>query len=137
MAAADFENIASESNPYRQTEAFDAQFVSHYYTTFDADRKTLGNLYREGSMLTFESAPSLGAAQIVDKLANLPFQKVTHQVTTLDAQPSPNGIFILVTGQLKVDDSELPLNYSQAFQLTQDAGGAWFVQNDVFKLNLA
>jgi hypothetical protein len=33
----------------------------------------------------------------------LPFQKVKHQVATLDAQPTPNnGVLILVTGQLLV-----------------------------------
>ncbi|KAK3349976.1 hypothetical protein B0T25DRAFT_254186 [Lasiosphaeria hispida] len=113
------------------------QFVTHYYTTFDGDRKSLGALYRDNSMLTFESAQSLGTGSIVEKLANLPFQKVQHQVTTIDAQPAAsNSIFILVTGQLLVDDSEHPLGYSQAFQLTQDPAGSWFVQNDVFKLNL-
>jgi hypothetical protein len=33
----------------------------------------------------------------------LPFQKVRHQVSTLDAQPAPNGgVLVLVTGQLLV-----------------------------------
>ncbi|KAF2292903.1 hypothetical protein GH714_029722 [Hevea brasiliensis] len=29
-------------------------FVEHYYTTFDANRAGLANLYQDGSMLTFE-----------------------------------------------------------------------------------
>jgi hypothetical protein len=55
-------------------------------------------------MLTFESDSLLGAAPIVEKLANLPFRKVKHVVSTLDAQPTleGRGIIILVTGQLLV-----------------------------------
>jgi hypothetical protein len=77
---------------------------------------------RENSMLTFESASIAGVGGIVEKLsvsnpnphntplANegflhqcLPFEKVKHAVSTLDAQPSENGgILILVTGALLV-----------------------------------
>lgn len=76
-------------------------------------------------MLTFESASVQGATAVVEKLVvritpsaapaknpsltllqpqGLPFQKVKHQVSTLDAQPSnqEGGIIILVTGQLLV-----------------------------------
>ncbi|KAL6409637.1 Nuclear transport factor 2 [Ilyonectria robusta] len=77
-------------------------------------------------MLTFESASVQGATAVVEKLVvritpssatpaknpsltllqpqGLPFQKVKHQVATLDAQPSNEngGIIILVTGQLLV-----------------------------------
>ncbi|KAK3901628.1 nuclear transport factor 2 [Staphylotrichum tortipilum] len=113
------------------------QFVTHYYLTFDRDRKDLVGLYRENSMLTFESAQSLGAQSITEKLVSLPFQKVQHQAGEPDAQPTPNGgIIILVTGQLVVDDESRPLPYSQAFQLCQDANGQWFIFNDVFKLVL-
>ncbi|AEO58995.1 hypothetical protein MYCTH_2306840 [Thermothelomyces thermophilus ATCC 42464] len=122
MATIDFQNIAT-------------QFVEHYYTTFDADRKNLAGLYRENSMLTFESSQSLGVASIVEKLTSLPFQKITHKISALDAQPTPNGgIIILVTGQLLVDEEQNPLSYSQAFQLCQDPAGQWFVFNDIFKL---
>ncbi|KAK0673032.1 hypothetical protein QBC41DRAFT_242425 [Cercophora samala] len=111
------------------------QFVTHYYTTFDTDRKSLAGLYRDNSMMTFESSQSLGAASIAEKLANLPFQKVKHHFDTADAQPTATGgIVILVTGQLLVDEEANPLKFSQAFQLVQDAGGQWFVFNDIFKL---
>ncbi|KAI9151670.1 Nuclear transport factor 2 [Paramyrothecium foliicola] len=112
------------------------QFIEFYYNTFDTDRKTLANLYREQSMLTFESASVLGANAIVEKLAGLPFEKVKHQVSTLDAQPTmtEGGIVILVTGQLLVDEEQRPMNYTQAFQLARDAQGQYFVYNDLFKL---
>ena len=37
--------------------------------------------------MTFEGAQFQGKAPIMEKLASLPFQKVQHQVTTMDAQP--------------------------------------------------
>ncbi|OAA79348.1 nuclear transport factor 2 [Akanthomyces lecanii RCEF 1005] len=113
------------------------QFIEFYYQQFDTDRKSLSSLYREQSMLTFESASVLGATAIVEKLTSLPFEKVKHQVSTLDAQPSmvEGGVVILVTGQLLVDEEQRPMNYTQAFQLARDAAnGQYFVFNDVFKL---
>ncbi|KAK4190775.1 hypothetical protein QBC35DRAFT_54627 [Podospora australis] len=111
------------------------QFVAHYYNTFDTNRKALAGLYRENSMLTFESSQSLGAASIAEKLAGLDFQKVKHVYETADAQPTATGgIVILVTGKLAVDDESNPLTFSQAFQLCQDPQGQWFVFNDIFKL---
>ncbi|RAL63773.1 hypothetical protein DID88_003418 [Monilinia fructigena] len=107
-----------------------------YYNQFDADRTQLATLYRENSMLTFESASVLGAGAIVEKLKSLPFEKVKHQVSTLDAQPSGEhgGILILITGALLVDEEQRPMNYSQAFQLLPDGAGSYFIFNDVFKL---
>ncbi|KAG4418239.1 Nuclear transport factor 2 [Cadophora malorum] len=112
------------------------QFVEFYYNQFDQDRKQLAPLYRDNSMLTFESASVAGSAGIVEKLSNLPFEKVKHAVSTLDAQPSGEhgGILILVTGALLVDDEQRPMNYSQAFQLLPDGAGSYFIFNDVFKL---
>ncbi|KAK6850814.1 hypothetical protein PG990_008280 [Apiospora arundinis] len=119
--AANFEEVAK-------------QFVTFYYSQFDADRKTLSALYRENSMLTFESSASLGANAIVEKLAGLPFQQVKHQVATLDAQPSTaGGVLVLVTGQLLVDEEQRPMNYTQTFHLVPE-GGSFFVFNDIFKL---
>ncbi|KAH8884672.1 nuclear transport factor 2 [Thozetella sp. PMI_491] len=118
---ANFEDVAKE-------------FVGFYYNTFDADRKGLASLYRPNSMLTFESASVLGSNAIVEKLAGLPFQKVKHQLATLDAQPSLNdGVLILVTGQLLVDEEQRPMSYTQTFHLQRDDHG-YFVYNDVFKL---
>ncbi|GJD00931.1 nuclear transport factor 2 [Colletotrichum higginsianum] len=89
----------------------DKQFIEFYYNQFDSDRKGLSSLY------------------------SLPFQKVKHQVTTLDAQPTlEGGIIILVTGQLLVDEEQRPMNYTQAFQLLRDPSGNYFVFNDIFKL---
>ncbi|KAJ4326163.1 Nuclear transport factor 2 [Fusarium piperis] len=113
------------------------QFIEFYYNQFDSDRKALAPLYRAESMLTFESASVLGVDSIIEKLSSLPFEKVKHQVSTLDAQPSntDGGIIILITGALLVDEEQRPMNFSQSFQLARDpATGNYFVFNDIFKL---
>lgn len=115
------------------------QFVDFYYQTFSSGRQNLGPLYRESSMLTFEGSPIQGTPAILEKLTSLPFQKVQHKVTTLDAQPSSTtvaGLLVSVTGLLLVDDSENPLNFSQVFQLLPE-GDSYYVFNDIFRLNYA
>ncbi|KAK5060035.1 Nuclear transport factor 2 [Exophiala bonariae] len=111
------------------------QFVDFYYKTFDTDRAQLAALYKDSSMLTFEKEPFQGTPVILEKLTNLPFQKVQHRVDTVDAQPAneQGAILVLVTGALMVDDQPQPMSYVQTFQLVQ-AEGSFFVQNDVFRL---
>ncbi|PYH41391.1 nuclear transport factor 2 family protein [Aspergillus saccharolyticus JOP 1030-1] len=112
------------------------QFVQFYYNTFDADRSNLAGLYRDQSMLTFETSSVQGVGSIVEKLTSLPFQKVVHRVSTLDAQPSSNegSILVMVTGALLVDEEQNPMNYTQSFNLCPDGSGSYYVQNDIFRL---
>ncbi|EEP82528.1 nuclear transport factor 2 [Uncinocarpus reesii 1704] len=111
------------------------QFVQFYYKTFDENRAGLSALYRAESMLTFETTSIQGAASILEKLTTLPFQKVAHQVSTLDAQPTnTGGIVVMVTGALLVDEEAKPMSYSQTFQLLPDGAGSYFVFNDIFRL---
>ena len=130
-----FVPLGNHYPPMSNFEAVAQQFVEFYYNTFDTDRSKLNGLYRENSMLTFESSATQGAGAIVEKLANLPFQKVKHKVSTLDAQPGSNdSVLVLVTGQLLVDEEQRPMNYVQTFQLVKEASGNYFVFNDIFKL---
>ncbi len=113
-------------------------------------------------MLTFESASVLGVANIMQKLTvrrsppplsslppvvlacscsprllqNLPFQRITHDIpgSTKDYQPTKDGILVLVTGLLQIDDEERPMKFSQTFHLVKDPAGTYYVYNDIFKL---
>ena len=100
------------------------------------DFSTLGNLYRNESMLTFETSQVQGVASIVEKLTSLPFQKVTHRITTLDAQPcSPQGdVLVMITGELLIDDETNAQRFSQVFHLIPE-GQSYYVFNDIFRLN--
>ncbi|KKZ62640.1 hypothetical protein EMCG_03050 [[Emmonsia] crescens] len=117
----DYQNVAQE-------------FVKIYYETFDKKRTELKALYRTNSMLTFETNCVEGVDAIDEQLVNLPFQKVKHQYSTVDAQPTEEGgVVVLVTGALMVDDEQKPMNYTQVFHLRRDAIG-YYVYNDIFKL---
>lgn len=50
------------------------QFCAFYYQQFDADRKQLGPLYRDQSMLTYESSSVQGVNAIVEKLSVRPLR---------------------------------------------------------------
>ncbi|KAI7897618.1 uncharacterized protein BX663DRAFT_527700 [Cokeromyces recurvatus] len=114
-------------------------FTDFYYQTFDRSRQELASLYRPQSMLTFEGQQFTGVQNVIEKLASLPFQKVRHQVSTIDAQPgNPNGdtIIVAVTGALLVDDEQNPQMFSQTFHLVPE-GSSYWVFNDIFRLNYA
>ncbi|KAK9470635.1 uncharacterized protein V1510DRAFT_422594 [Dipodascopsis tothii] len=118
-------------------QALAEEFTRFYYQQFDSDRSQLGNLYRGHSMLTFETSQLQGAADIIEKLVSLPFQKVQHRISTLDAQPSSpsmGSVIVMVTGELLVDEEENAQRYSQVFHLIPE-GGSYYVLNDVFRLN--
>ncbi|KAI0888065.1 nuclear transport factor 2 [Annulohypoxylon maeteangense] len=114
-------------------------FVEYYYNQFDQDRAGLATLYRDGSMLTFESASFKGTPSIIEKLQGLPFQQIKHQVSTMDPQPgvAPDHIMVLVTGQLLVDEEQRPMSYTQSFYLVPESVNGqtqYYVHNDIFKL---
>ena len=123
-------------------------FAQHYYQQFDSDRSQLGPLYNEThSMLNFEHSTSRpgqfkGSQSIVEKLVSLPFQRVQHQVVTIDTQPTPNGgVLVFVCGNLLIDSETQPQKFAQTFQLmpTDAVGlpaGSYFIFNDVFRLNV-
>ncbi|KAI2610016.1 nuclear transport factor 2 [Hypoxylon fragiforme] len=114
-------------------------FVQYYYNQFDQDRTGLSSLYRDASMLTFESASFKGTQSILEKLTGLPFQQIKHQVATMDLQPGvgENHIMVLVTGQLLVDEEQRPMSYTQSFYLVPEninGNPQYYVHNDIFKL---
>ncbi|KAJ5916477.1 hypothetical protein N7504_000492 [Penicillium tannophilum] len=119
---ADFETIAKD-------------FVTYYYTNFDADRTKLAMLYREESNLTFERAQVQGAAAIMEKITTLGFNQVRHEVSTIDTQPTPaGGLIVTVVGGLITDGEERPQNFVQTFHLMPEANGGFWVSNDMFRL---
>lgn len=89
-------------------------------------------------MLTFESSQMQGARNIIEKLTSLPFQKVQHRISTLDAQPASEAgdVLVMVTGELLIDEEQNPQRYSQVFHLMPE-NGSYFVLNDIFRLNYA
>lgn len=63
------------------------QFCEFYYQQFDADRKQLGPLYRDQSMLTYESSSVQGVSAIVEKLSVRPPRYLTYEPSVLGRPP--------------------------------------------------
>ncbi|EEH04933.1 nuclear transport factor 2 [Histoplasma capsulatum G186AR] len=112
------------------------EFVKFYYETFDGEKRDgLSTLYRDKSMLTFETSCVQGSDAIIKQLMSLPFQKVQHVHSTIDAQPTEEGgVVVLVIGALMVDEETKPMNFSQHFHLRPNGSGSYYVYNDIFKL---
>ncbi|KAF8408434.1 hypothetical protein HHK36_007587 [Tetracentron sinense] len=96
-------------------DAVSKAFVEHYYSTFDANRAGLANLYQEASMLTFEGQKIQGSQNIVAKLTSLPFQQCKHSISTVDCQPSgpAGGMLVFVSGNLQLSGEQHALKFSQ------------------------
>ncbi|KAF8031495.1 hypothetical protein BT93_D0648 [Corymbia citriodora subsp. variegata] len=120
-----------------QVELVGRAFVDTYYHLFDNDRAALSSLYQATSMLTFEGQKVVGAQAISEKLMQLPFDKCQHHISTIDSQPSSasGGIVVFVSGSLALPGEEHQLRFGQMFHLIPSAGGSFFVQNDMFRLN--
>jgi len=86
------------------------------------------------SMLTFEGVQCAGTDNIIAKLRSI--GQVKHEPKCMDVQPShnPNAIIIFVTGTIKIGGDN-PLHFSEVFQLVSTGPGAYYVHNDVFRLN--
>lgn len=113
-------------------------FVNHYYTLFDAGKASiqqLAPLYRESSMLTWETNNLQGPQAIIQKLLDMPFNTVQHRVTSISAQPSgvPNALLVAVNGEMIIDQDQ-PLKFNQVWHLLQE-GNAFWIHNDIFRLN--
>lgn len=78
-------------------------FLQYYYQLFESNRAGLGNLYQDGSMLTFEGQKFQGPQAIMAKLGQLPFTQCKISADTMDFQPSVSGgIMVFVTGKIIV-----------------------------------
>lgn len=112
-------------------------FALHYYDTFKTNRPGLASLYQNESIMTWEGTRHIGQAAIVQHLVGLPFQKVSHEIKTMDAQPSySGGVIVFITGHILPDAETNPTKFSQIFHLVQVAG-RYVVSNDMFRLNYA
>ncbi|KAL4334113.1 hypothetical protein GQ457_07G028540 [Hibiscus cannabinus] len=113
-------------------------FADHYNHVLDNDRPALSALYKPSSMLTFEGHKIQGVEDITAKLTSLPFDKCRHVISTVDSQPSTftGGIVVFVSGSLQLAGDDPPLRYSQMFHFVSMLEGNFFVQNEIFRLNI-
>ncbi|EGG18481.1 4-hydroxyphenylpyruvate dioxygenase [Cavenderia fasciculata] len=90
------------------------------------------NNYANESHLTYEKNSFKGQAKIMEFFGNLNMQ-VKRQITSFDCQPTPNGVLVLVTGNMSIDGNP-PLKFTQVFNLYKTAA-SYILLNDFFRLN--
>lgn len=84
--------------------------------------------------MTFEGQQFGGSAAIVGKLQQV--GQVKHTMKSMDVQPSTtaSAILIFVTGTILIGGDN-PLHFCEMFQLVSTGPQAYYVHNDVFRLN--
>ncbi|GMH64300.1 hypothetical protein TL16_g04063, partial [Triparma laevis f. inornata] len=109
-------------------------FVQHYYTTRDSNPAALASLYQPGSNLTFEGNMVTGGDAIAAKFQQI--GQVKHNMKGMDVQPgqSNNCLIIFVTGSVQIGGDN-PLHFCHFFQLVSTGPGAYYVHNEIFRLN--
>ncbi|XP_030440696.2 nuclear transport factor 2B-like [Syzygium oleosum] len=80
-------------------------FVKQVYKMFDENPTDLGNLYLEGSMMTFEGQRIMGKDSILAKLISHPFTRCQHRINSVDFHTSDAAVgwLVLVSGVLDFD----------------------------------
>ena len=116
--------MAPLTNICAQFEQVGQAFATPYYNVFDPDRGHLGSLYKDDvSMLNFEHSAERpgqfkGTAAILQNLQSLPFQKVQHQIVTIDCQPTPGGgVRVMICVNLLIDAERMHTRFRQVFQM--------------------
>jgi hypothetical protein len=90
----------------------------------------------ENALLTWEQDKIQGRANILKKLAELPFGRLKHDIQTIDCQPSVSGgVIIFVGGSVKIDDDQ-PLRFCSVFHLGSGGNNNFFLTNHMFRLQL-
>jgi hypothetical protein len=85
-------------------------------------------------MMTFEGQQVQGTENIMSKLRSI--GTVTHTIKSMDVQPSnsTSAILIFITGNIRIGGDN-PLHFCEMFQLVSTGPNAYYVHNDVFRLN--
>ena len=85
--------------------------------------------------MTYQGGKVQGRANILKKLAELPFNTVKHDIQDIDCQPSVSGgIIVFVGGYVKTDDDP-PHRFGEVFHLTP-ANNSFFITNHIFRLQI-
>lgn len=81
------------------------ELCCQYYNTFDANIKSLANIYYPTSQFTIQEFECIGFNNFVDFLTSKNINKITHHNIHITAQPiKPSHILITTTGIMTFND---------------------------------
>ncbi|KAL3728335.1 hypothetical protein ACJRO7_033001 [Eucalyptus globulus] len=97
------------------------QFMEKYYSTFDANRADLVNLFREESVLDFEGQQIKGKEAILAKLTSIP--ECHHDITDFNClrHRTPGSMLVWVCGQ------------TWMFHLMPTPEGGFYVETQIWR----
>lgn len=127
---------------HEQAKQVAVAFCEHYYPNLCQNKEALRNLYGDASTLLFEGQLCVGQAAIMAKLQGLTYQRIAHELTSVDAvsvahgtAPNKPAIMLTVLGQLKTDDDP-PHSFTQTFLLRTAENEAMYIAYEAFRMVL-
>eukprot|EP00744_Colponema_vietnamica_P010340 GILI01014621.1.p1 GENE.GILI01014621.1~~GILI01014621.1.p1 ORF type:complete len:125 (+),score=32.09 GILI01014621.1:75-449(+) len=109
-------------------------FINQYYQVFCGDRRQLGGVYRDSSLMTWSGEQLQGIQGIMTKMTTMTFTTAQFKPEDVDCHPSlSGGIIVVVNGECHLDSEAHPLKFNDVFHLAQDQGG-WYISNQLFRI---
>lgn len=98
------------------------------------NRQALINFYGPNSVLSYEQKTYTGLDQIAGKIKSFTFGQIHYDFKEYDLQasPVPGGIMIVLVGTICMDQ-EMPMRFTQTFQVVPNQQGGFYISNDFFR----
>ena len=111
-------------------------FIQQYYTYFAQDRSQLAGIYRPTSLVTYSGTQLYGTDAIMEHyMEGLTMQTAHFLPNDMDFQPTAyDGVLCVINGEVKVDNEEHSLLFSDVFNLALDETGNYYVANQFTRI---
>ena len=90
----------------------------------------ISNFYGNDSILSFENEIFVGRDEIIAKLKTF---QVNTIPTNYSVQPSNNGILIFCSGNFQIVGEQNQMPFVRCIFLV-NAGGSYYIKNDIYKI---
>ncbi|KAM3171404.1 hypothetical protein ACTXT7_016695 [Hymenolepis weldensis] len=110
-------------------------FVKAYYEALQTNRAAVVNMYHDSALMSYEGIKIQGKQNILKHFEGLSWSTIAITLSTCDFQPVDNGYLIFVNGQLKVDNGDKALPFSEFF-LLKKVDNAVVILHSMFRLHL-
>uniref|UniRef100_A0A5K3EQ35 NTF2-related export protein n=1 Tax=Mesocestoides corti TaxID=53468 RepID=A0A5K3EQ35_MESCO len=115
-------------------ECLGVAFAKAYYTRLQTNRNSVADLYHDMALMTYEGTKIQGKQAIAKHFQGLTWSTIVVDISTCDSQPVDNGYLVFVNGQLKVDNGDQALPFSEIF-LLKKVGDCVLILHSMFRLN--
>lgn len=125
-------NKIDVQNSFRQIAE---EFCKYYYTVYDNNFLELANLCLPNTLFTYMDEELIGFNRLVEKINKHYIYKFHHKQININFQPvGNNGIIILSTGTISLNDSIIENRFTESILLEMDDKNRFFIINNLFKI---